>query len=176
MTIVVSSAPGGGYDAVGRNVARHIRKHIPGNPTVVVQNMGGVGGLVAANHVYNIVPRDGLTIAQFQNILVTGYAATFTTPTVRFENSFNSVFTGVSTVAGTLNIGNLVCAAGILTATEFRGTNVGLDTIPPSAKPNIEPTLCLLGQFGCRCCCSTTFSWEASRWQNACTAGATRAG
>jgi tripartite-type tricarboxylate transporter receptor subunit TctC len=67
MTIVVSSAPGGGYDAVGRNVARHIRKHIPGNPTVVVQNMGGVGGLVAANHVYNIVPRDGLTIAQFQN-------------------------------------------------------------------------------------------------------------
>ena len=67
MTIVVSSAPGGGYDAVGRTVARHIRKYIAGNPTVVVQNMGGVGGLVAANHVYNIVPRDGLTIAQFQN-------------------------------------------------------------------------------------------------------------
>ena len=67
ITMVVSSAPGGGYDTVSRTVARHLRKHIPGSPTVVVQNMGGVGGLVAANHVFNVVPRDGLTIAQFQN-------------------------------------------------------------------------------------------------------------
>lgn len=67
ITMVVSSAPGGGYDTVSRTVARHLRKHIPGSPTVVVQNMGGVGGLVAANHVFNVAPRDGLTIAQFQN-------------------------------------------------------------------------------------------------------------
>jgi tripartite-type tricarboxylate transporter receptor subunit TctC len=67
VTMVVSSAPGGGYDAIARTVARHLRKHIPGEPTIVVQNMGGTGGLVAANHVYNIASRDGLTIAQFQN-------------------------------------------------------------------------------------------------------------
>ena len=67
ITMVVSSAPGGGYDTVSRIVARHLRKHIPGNPSVVVQNMGGVGGLPAANHVFNVVPHDGLTIAQFQN-------------------------------------------------------------------------------------------------------------
>lgn len=67
ITMVVSSAPGGGYDAIARTAARHLRKHIPGEPSIVVQNMGGTGGLVAANHVYNIASRDGLTIAQFQN-------------------------------------------------------------------------------------------------------------
>jgi tripartite-type tricarboxylate transporter receptor subunit TctC len=67
ITMIVSSAPGGGYDAVARTVSRHLRKHIPGNPVTVVQNMGGVGGLIAANHVYNIAHKDGLTIAQFQN-------------------------------------------------------------------------------------------------------------
>lgn len=67
VSMIVSSAPGGGYDAVSRTVARHMRKHIPGSPTIVVQNMGGTGGLAAANHVYNISSRDGLTIAQFQN-------------------------------------------------------------------------------------------------------------
>ncbi len=67
IAMIVSSAPGGGYDAVARTVARHIRKHIPGGPAVVVQNMGGTGGLVAANYVYNISSRDGLSIAQLQN-------------------------------------------------------------------------------------------------------------
>ena len=67
VAMIVSSAPGGGYDAIARTTARHLRKHIPGEPTIVVQNMGGTGGLVAANHVYNIASRDGLTIAQFQN-------------------------------------------------------------------------------------------------------------
>jgi tripartite-type tricarboxylate transporter receptor subunit TctC len=67
VTMVVSSAPGGGYDAISRTVARHLPSHIPGRPVVVVQNMGGVGGIIAANHVYNIARKDGLTIAQFQN-------------------------------------------------------------------------------------------------------------
>ena len=67
IAMIVSSAPGGGYDAISRTVARHLRRHIPGEPVVIVQNMGGTGGIVAANHVYNIASRDGLTIAQFQN-------------------------------------------------------------------------------------------------------------
>jgi len=67
IAMIVSSAPGGGYDAISRTVARHLRKHIPGEPVIVVQNMGGTGGIVAANHVYNIASRDGLTITQIQN-------------------------------------------------------------------------------------------------------------
>jgi len=56
---------------------------------------------------YNIRTNDVTDIAQFGNMEVTGYAVTFTTPTVRFGNSFNSVYTGVSTIAGTLEVGNL---------------------------------------------------------------------
>ena len=67
ITMVVSSAPGGGYDAIGRTVARHLSNHIPGGPPVIVQNIGGVGGIIAANQLFNIAPRDGSTIAQLQN-------------------------------------------------------------------------------------------------------------
>ena len=47
--VVIGSAPGGTYDLLGRAVARHIGRHLPGNPAVVPQNMPGAGGLVAAN-------------------------------------------------------------------------------------------------------------------------------
>ena len=67
VTIILSSAPGGGYDAVARTLAVHLPKHIPGNPTVVVKNMAGAGGIVAANFLYNVAPKDGLTIGGLQN-------------------------------------------------------------------------------------------------------------
>ena len=67
VTIILSSAPGGGYDAVARTLAQHLPKHIPGNPTVVVKNMPGAGGIVAANFLYNVAPKDGLTIGGLQN-------------------------------------------------------------------------------------------------------------
>jgi tripartite-type tricarboxylate transporter receptor subunit TctC len=66
ISIVVGSAAGGGYDAYSRLLARHLVKHIPGDPSVIVQNMDGASGARAANHVYNIAPRDGTTIATVQ--------------------------------------------------------------------------------------------------------------
>jgi len=65
--IVVGLAPGGGFDTYARVIGRHIGKHIPGNPTVVVRNMPGAGGIVAANHLYNAAERDGTVIACVQN-------------------------------------------------------------------------------------------------------------
>jgi len=59
ITITVGSSPGGGYDADARVVARNIGRHIPGAPTVVVQNMPGARGLAAANYLFNLAPRDG---------------------------------------------------------------------------------------------------------------------
>lgn len=63
--IIVGYSPGGGYDAYSRLIARHLSKHIPGNPTVIVENMPGAGSLIAANHLYKIAKPDGLTIATF---------------------------------------------------------------------------------------------------------------
>jgi tripartite-type tricarboxylate transporter receptor subunit TctC len=67
VTIVLSSAAGGGYDVLGRLIAHHLPKHIPGNPTVVVKNMPGAGGIVAANYLFNAAPKDGLTVGGLQN-------------------------------------------------------------------------------------------------------------
>lgn len=67
VTLILASAPGGGYDAMARTLATHLPKHIPGSPTVVVKNMAGAGGIVAANFLYNVAPKDGLTIGGLQN-------------------------------------------------------------------------------------------------------------
>jgi len=61
--INVGSSPGGGFDTYARLVARHLSKHIPGNPSVIVENMPGAGGMIAANYVFNIAKPNGLTIA-----------------------------------------------------------------------------------------------------------------
>ena len=63
--LIVGYAPGGGYDVYARLVARHIGKKIPGEPTVVVQNMPGAGSLRGANHIYTNAPRDGTAFGTF---------------------------------------------------------------------------------------------------------------
>jgi tripartite-type tricarboxylate transporter receptor subunit TctC len=63
--IIVGTAPGGGYDTYTRLIARHFGKHIPGNPTIIVDNMPGAGGLVSANHLFKVAKPDGLTIGHF---------------------------------------------------------------------------------------------------------------
>jgi tripartite-type tricarboxylate transporter receptor subunit TctC len=69
VTIIVGYKAGGGYDATARVLARHLPKHIPGKPTVIVQNMPGANSMIAANHVYNVARPDGLTIGTFNRNL-----------------------------------------------------------------------------------------------------------
>jgi tripartite-type tricarboxylate transporter receptor subunit TctC len=63
LNLIVGATPGGGYDTQARLVARHWGKHIPGNPTIVVQNMPAAGSLAATNYIYNVAPRDGSVVA-----------------------------------------------------------------------------------------------------------------
>ncbi len=63
--IIVGASAGGGYDTYSRTIARHMGKHIQGNPTFVVENMPGAGFLISANYMYNIAKPDGLTIGHF---------------------------------------------------------------------------------------------------------------
>lgn len=65
MRIVVGGPPGGGFDTYARMIARVMPKHIPGAPTIIVDNMPGAGMMIAANHVYKISKPDGLTIGHF---------------------------------------------------------------------------------------------------------------
>jgi tripartite-type tricarboxylate transporter receptor subunit TctC len=63
--MIVGFSAGGGYDVYTRTVARHMGKHIPGNPTVVVENMTGAGSLICANYMFKVAKPDGLTIGHF---------------------------------------------------------------------------------------------------------------
>jgi tripartite-type tricarboxylate transporter receptor subunit TctC len=65
INVLIGFTPGGGYDIYGRTLARHMGRHIPGNPRLVPQNMPGAGSLRAANFLYSIAPKDGTTIALF---------------------------------------------------------------------------------------------------------------
>ena len=62
---IVGFSAGGGYDAYTRTIARHMGKHVPGNPVFVVDNMAGAGSLISANYVYKAAKPDGLTIGHF---------------------------------------------------------------------------------------------------------------
>jgi tripartite-type tricarboxylate transporter receptor subunit TctC len=68
--IVVGYSAGGGFDTYSRAIARHLAKHIPGKPAVIVENMPGAAGLVAANSIYRAGRPDGLTIVNFQGTQV----------------------------------------------------------------------------------------------------------
>ena len=62
VTLVIG-ASGGSLEIAARIVARHLGKHLPGNPIIIVNNMPGGGGIRAANFLYNVAPKDGSTIA-----------------------------------------------------------------------------------------------------------------
>ena len=68
--LIVGTNPGGGYDTYARVIAKHIGRNIPGNPSIIVQNIPGAGSLIAANYLYNVVKPNGLTMAMLISGLV----------------------------------------------------------------------------------------------------------
>src|ERR1700741_1700514 len=65
VTMVIGYGPGGSYDIYGRIMAKYIGKHIPGSPTVIVQNMPGAGSMRATNYLYEVAPKDGTYMGTF---------------------------------------------------------------------------------------------------------------
>jgi tripartite-type tricarboxylate transporter receptor subunit TctC len=63
--MIVGFTAGGGYDAYTRTIGRHMGKHIPGNPAIIVDNMPGAGSMISANYTYKAAKPDGLTIGHF---------------------------------------------------------------------------------------------------------------
>lgn len=70
-TIVVGFSPAGGYDTYARNIARYIGSHIPGNPTVIVQNMPSAGSLTAVRYLNLTAPKDGTVMVMFNPGMIT---------------------------------------------------------------------------------------------------------
>jgi len=81
--LIVGFSAGGGFDTIARIISRHIGKHIPGNPAVIVENKTGAGSLIAANHVYKVARPDGLTIGNFAGGLIMNQV--FGNPGIEFD-------------------------------------------------------------------------------------------
>ena len=67
ITLVVGSSAGGGFDVVGRLVAKYMSRHMPGAPNVVVRNMAGAGGILATKYLYSVAPQDGTSLGALVN-------------------------------------------------------------------------------------------------------------
>ncbi len=81
--IVVGFSAGGGYDAYSRLIGRHLQKHVPGNPGVIVENMTGAGSIIAANYMYNAAPKDGTVIGNVSGQII--LEQLFGNPSVQYD-------------------------------------------------------------------------------------------
>jgi tripartite-type tricarboxylate transporter receptor subunit TctC len=101
ISMIAPAGVGGGYDLYTRFLARFYGRFIPGQPAMVVKNMPGAGGIVAANHIYTVAPADGLTIAMFQNTVTLNQLAAM--PSVKFDVR---KFTWI----GNMSVASTICA------------------------------------------------------------------
>src|SRR5919201_2676746 len=85
LTLIINFAAGGPTDIEGRLFAKHLVKHIGGNPSIVVQNMDGAGGMVGAGYLGEVAPKDGTTLGYF-----TGSAWRYANNPERFRVDFRS--------------------------------------------------------------------------------------
>ena len=114
ITMIVGSSAGDGTDIYGRLIARHMSRLLPGAPQAVATNVPGANGLVAANQLYNLAPRDGTTIATFSRYAA--FEALWKNPSARFEpEKFNWI--------GNVNVDVSVCltwhSANVKTLPDF---------------------------------------------------------
>lgn len=122
VTIIVGYTPGGGYDLYARTLGRHLGKHLPGNPNVIVQNMAGAGSLRAANHLFTTAPADGTQFGTFSRTLPL-LALTESGDNVRFDPL---KFTWIGTTASYADDAYLFTVrreAGITSVRELIGTD-----------------------------------------------------
>jgi tripartite-type tricarboxylate transporter receptor subunit TctC len=121
LRILVGFGPGGGYDLYARTLARYLGRFIPGEPTVVVQNMPGAGSLKVVNWLYNAAPRDGSAIATFARGIVfeplLGHAESSQFEAARF-NWIGSISNEVSVCA--LNAASRIATFADMQAKPFR--------------------------------------------------------
>lgn len=127
ITLIVGGSAGGGYDTLGRAIARYIGRHIPGNPTVVVEDMPGAGGLVAMDYLFRTAERDGSVIALVEN--GPPLAPLFGVAQARYDaTKFNwlgtpSVETAVTLVWHTVPVNSLADLKAHATTMGASGTN-----------------------------------------------------
>ena len=133
LRIIVGLSPGGGFDTYARTIGRHLGKHIPGNPTVVVDNMPGAGSIIMTNHMYKVAKPDGLTMGHFNGALILGQV--LGQPGIEFDaRKFEYVGAAVSESV----VCSLSKASGVTSIDQWKAakTPVKMGGVAPGATPD----------------------------------------
>jgi hypothetical protein len=101
IAIVMGTNPGGSYDLYGRLIGEHLSRHIPGNPTIIMEHMPGAGGVIAGNYIYGTGPQDGTKILLSHSIPL---AEKLTPKGVRFESAKFQWLGTFDAIAHTLSV------------------------------------------------------------------------
>ena len=132
MSIIISSAPGGSYDVYGRMITRHMSKYIPGNPTIVANNMPGAGGMRAANYLYEVAPKDGSVISIMDRGIVTAPLLYGAESKAQFEAT---KFNWIGSAVIEMGMGAIFAKAPATTLEEMKKTEVVFGASGPETDP-----------------------------------------
>ena len=136
VTISIGYTAGGSYDLYGRLVARHLGKHIPGQPAVIAQNMPGAGSLKAANYIYEVAPKDGTALGVVVEAAALEQA--LANPAVQYDAA---KFTYVGRVATSNNIFMQWHTAKVQSLEQARHTETSLAGTGPGSIAETVPRL-----------------------------------
>jgi tripartite-type tricarboxylate transporter receptor subunit TctC len=135
--VLVGFAAGGGYDLYARTLGRYLGKHIPGEPTVVVQNTPGAGSLKVVNYLYNAAPRDGTVLATFARGIVFEPLLGHTEGTQFDAARFN----WIGSIANEVSVCALMHASGIATFADMEKTPFRIGASGVGADSDIFPVV-----------------------------------
>lgn len=141
VNVIIGYPPGSGYDVHARALAHHIGRHIPGHPTVVPQNMPGAGSLKAANHIYNVAPKDGTVLGAINRSLAMAPLLE-SDPELKKKLRFDSLkFNWIGSMDNVVAIGVCRTDSGLKTFDQFRDRQVILTASSPTSDSVVFPTV-----------------------------------
>jgi hypothetical protein len=142
VTMIVSSAPGGGTDVSGRVIARFLAKYLPGQPNVVVQNMPGANGVTALNHFVNQTAPDGLTVVMAANAALDPMV--YGTANVQYDTKSIRMVGGVGRGGSVL----FMTKESEARLHDKSASPVNIGSIGPTPRPGIQPALWAIEYLG----------------------------
>jgi tripartite-type tricarboxylate transporter receptor subunit TctC len=135
ITFIVGTGAGGGNDLYARVLAQFLPSHIPGRPAIIVQNMPGSDGSIAAGHVFNIAAKDGTVIATSPSSMVLSEAIN---PSVRFDSR---KFTWIGTVATMTDVLAVFRSTGLNSIADARQKEVAIGASGNFGLSSLEPAV-----------------------------------
>jgi tripartite-type tricarboxylate transporter receptor subunit TctC len=135
--ILVGFGPGGGYDLYARTLARHLGRHIPGNPSILVQNMPGAGSLKVVNYLYGVAPKDGTALGTFARGIAVepllGHS-----DGIQFEAP---KFNWIGSIANEVSVCAFTSASGISTWRDMQAKSYTIGSSGGGADSEVFPTV-----------------------------------